>query len=42
MPIEINILQAISTTDKSDALQYLQYQDCGFMYFPNKTYTPFV
>ena len=36
MSIEISILQAINTKDKSDIPQYLQYQDHGFMYFPHK------
>ena len=39
MSIEISILQAINTKDKS---QYLHYQDHGFMYFPHKTFIPFI
>ena len=35
MSIEINMLQAINSKDKSDIPQYLQYRDCGFMYFPH-------
>ena len=32
MSIEISMLQAINTKDKSDIPEYLQYQDRGFMY----------
>ena len=42
MSIEISILQAINTKDKSDVPQYLQYQDRGFMYFPHKTFIPYI
>ena len=42
MSIEISMLQAINTKDKSDVPQYLQYQDRGFMYFPHKTFIPFI
>ena len=33
MSIEISLLQAINTKDKSDIPGYLKYQDRGFMYF---------
>lgn len=42
MSIEISLLQAINTKDKSDILEYLQYRDCGFMYFPHKVFIPFL
>ena len=42
MSVEISILQAINTKDKSDVPQYLQYQDRGFMYFPHKIFIPFI
>ena len=42
MSIEISILQAINSKDKSDIPQYLQYQDRGNMYFPHKTFIPFL
>ena len=42
MSIEISILQAINTKDKSDVPKYLQYQDRGFMYFPHKIFIPFL
>ena len=42
MSIEISILQAINSKDKSDIPQYLQYQDHGNMYFPHKTFIPFL
>lgn len=42
MSIEISILQAINTRDKSYIPDYLQYQDRGFMYFPHKVFTPFL
>jgi len=35
MSIEISLLQAINTKDKSDIPEYLQYHDQGFMYFPH-------
>ncbi|XP_065904795.1 uncharacterized protein [Dysidea avara] len=42
MSIEISLLQAINTKDKSDIPEYLQYQDRGYMYFPHKTFIPFL
>lgn len=42
MSIEISILQAINTKDKSDIPDYLQYRDRGFMYFPHKVFIPFL
>lgn len=42
MSIEISMLQAINSKDKSDVPQYLQYQDRGFMYFPHKIFIPFI
>ena len=32
MSIEISLLQAINTKDKSDIPEYLQYQDRGYIY----------
>ena len=40
--IEISMLQAINTKDKSDIPGYLQYRDRGFMYFPHKVFIPFL
>ena len=40
--IELSILQAINTKDKSDIPDYLQYRDRGFMYFPHKVFIPFL
>jgi len=42
MSIEISMLQAINTKDKSDIPEYLQYQDRGFIYSPHKTFIPFI
>lgn len=42
MSIEISLLQAINTKDKSDIPDYLQYRDRGFMYFPHKIFIPFL
>ena len=42
MSIEISLLQAINTKDKSDIPDYLQYRDRGFMYFPHKVFIPFL
>ena len=42
MSIEISMLQAINTKDKSDIPGYLQYRDEGFMYFPHKVFIPFL
>ena len=42
MSIEISLLQAINTKDKSDIPGYLKYQDRGFMYFPHKVFIPFL
>ena len=42
MSIEITLLQAINTKDKSDIPDYLKYQDHGFMYFPHKVFIPFL
>ena len=42
MSIEIILLQAINTKDKSDIRGYLKYQDCRFMYFPNKVFIQFL
>ena len=42
MSTEICLLQAINIKDKLDILEYLQYQDCGYMYFPHKTFIPFL
>lgn len=42
MSIEISILQAINTKDKSDIPGYLKYQDRGYMYFPHKVFIPFL
>ena len=36
MSIEISILQAINSKDKSDIPDYLKYRDSGFMYFHAK------
>ena len=36
MSIEISMLQAINTKDKSDIPGYLQYRDQGYMYFPHR------
>ena len=33
MSIEISILQTANTKDKSDTPDYLNYQDCGYMYW---------
>jgi len=38
MSIEISLLQAINTKDKSEIPEYLQYRYCGFMYFPHKVF----
>ena len=40
--IEISILQAVNTKDKSDIPQYLKYRDYGYMYFPHKVFIPFL
>ena len=42
MSIEITLLQAINTKDKSDIPNYLQYRDRGFMYIPHKVFIPFL
>jgi len=35
-------LQAINSKDKSDIPDYLKYRDRGFMYFPYKSFIPFL
>lgn len=42
MSIEISILQAINTKDKSDIPDYLKYRDRGYMYFLHKVFFPFL
>ena len=42
MSLEISLLQAINTKDKSQIPDYLQYRDRGFMYFPHKVFIPFL
>ena len=42
MSIEISVLQAINSKDKSDIPDYLKYRDRGFMYFPHRCFIPFL
>ena len=39
---EIHILQALNNKDKDKVPMYLQYRDCGFMYFPREELVPFL
>jgi hypothetical protein len=39
--LEISILQAINTKEKSSMPDYLKYRDNGFMYSPHHNFIPF-